>query len=307
MREGVRRAGIGGSVIRAIVAAVPKTIVHNTDARFVAATGVEQRRVAAPLQNTHNLAVVAAARLLEHAGQTPRAIIFVTQTPIARMPATACALAHALGLDCPAFDVNLACSGYVYGLWLATTLARDGYSPVLLIAGDTISRMVSQDDPATSGLFGDAATASLIDGDGVAEFTLGTDGSGFDRLIANPMIKMDGPDVFGFAISRVPKLVADVTMNQHVDLFLFHQANAPMLMHIGKKAKIPFHCMPMNINKYGNTSAASIPLLMADSGATESLRTRSQKVGLFGFGAGYSWAGALLELEPMAILETVEI
>lgn len=298
-------------MIRGIVSAVPANIVKNDDAAFVKMTGVAERRVTTD-KTTGDYAALAADHLLRLLKWNPRevgAIVFVTQTPDVRMPATACKLAGMLNMNCAAFDVNLACSGYVYGLWLAHKIG----GRVLLIAGDTVSRMCDPNDKSTYPLFGDAVTATAIEVPTGIEaippiFKLGTDGAGFDSLIADPLIRMQGAEVFNFALRAVPKLVSNTTMGAHVDYFLFHQANLTMLKHLQKKCGgIPDGIFPTNIERYGNTSSASIPLLMCDSAATEALKSRRNRVAMFGFGAGWSYAGCMLDLEPLQVCETVEV
>lgn len=296
------------SAIRGIVAAVPKNVVANEDAEFVRVTGIRERRIAADGHDTLVLGTHAAAHLLGEMAWRPEeigAIVFVTQTPPVRMPATACALAGTLGIPCAAFDVNLACSGYVYGLWIASHLP---YRRVLLMAGDTVSKMVDPNDKSTAMLFGDAVTATAVENvpPGI-RFATGTDGSGFKKLIADPLIRMDGSEVFNFTLQTVPGLVSSVVGELLPDYYLFHQANALILNQLARKCKIPLPKFPMNIERYGNTSSASIPLLMADSHCTEDLKTRTTKLAMFGFGAGWSYAGATFEQQPMKVLERIQI
>lgn len=294
-------------MIQGIVSAVPKNRVETEDAKFKAATGVAERRVATEGQNTLTLAEAAATRLLDSVGWAASdlsAIIFVTQTPPARMPATACALAGALGARCAAFDINLACSGYVYGLVMASVF---GGRHTLLIAGDTVSRMVKPGDKGTEQLFGDCVTATAVHEGRFINVRLGTDGSGFGSLIADPTIRMDGPAVFNWALQEVPNLIQGTTMNGFYDWLFLHQANGALLKNIVRKAKLPKDKVPVNIGRYGNTSSASIPLLMCDSEATEGLKKRRNRVAMCGFGAGWSYAGCLLDLEPLKIAEVIEV
>lgn len=297
-------------MILGIVSAVPANVVKNTDEAFIRMTGVAERRVTLD-KTTGDYAALAADHLLRLLKWNPRevgAIVFVTQTPDVRMPATACKLAGDLNMNCAAFDVNLACSGYVYGLWLAHKIG----GRVLLIAGDTVSRMCDPADKSTYPLFGDAVTATAIEVPTGIEaippiFNLGTDGAGFDSLIADPLIRMAGADVMNFALKSVPKLVADTTMNAHCDWYFFHQANLTMLKHLQKKCGIPDAKFPTNIQTMGNTSSASIPLLMCSSDATIFLRKTRSRACLVGFGAGFSYATCMLDLEPIPVLELVEV
>ena len=294
-------------MIKAIVAAVPRNVVANEDEAFVKATHVKQRHIAVDGQNTLSLGIAAAERLLEQMdmdGKAITTIIFVTQSQHVRMPALACAVAHKIGANCAAFDINLACSGYVYGLVLASVFGGEN---TLLIAGDCVSQMVDPNEPGTANLFGDCVTATLLGRGRFISVQLGTDGSGFGALIADPLIRMDGPEVFSFTLRTVPDLVTQTTMNSPCDWYLFHQANGFILDHLIKKSKLtPAKC-PQNIARYGNTSSASIPLLMADSAATKSLREKRNRVAMFGFGAGLSWGGVMLDVGPIKVLEVIEV
>lgn len=302
-------------------------------------TGVRARRRAAPGITTRDLCREAGARLLADLGWEPEsvdAVIFISQTPDYRLPASACALQADLGAGpaCIAFDLNLGCSGYPYGLWLAMTMVQGGaVGRVLLAVGDTISHLVDPQDRATALLFGDAGTVTAIERiahGGAAHFILGSDGRGASNLIvpqggmrphvpgADPRMDgrdpatlyMDGGEIFNFTLRSVPPLVArtmeaaQASIDEH-DSFLFHQANLFMLKHLVKKSKLPLDKVPMNIERYGNTSSASIPLLMTTELAGP-LRSRALRLAMFGFGVGYSWASASLEVGPLAVCETIE-
>lgn len=345
--ERPRRGGyaLSGVALRGVVCAVPgepvpnaviaQTLGDQPVADVVKMIGVETRHWSAPDQTTADLCHVAAQRLLEKLNWTPDsvdALIFVTQTPDHPLPASACLLHGRLGLatDCQAFDVNLGCSGYVYGMWLAASLIQSGCRRVLLLAGETMSRLVDPNDRGTAVLFGDAGSASAIEHDPAApvmRFRLGSDGSGAGSLMVpqggfRPVdpdraftldptrLHMDGGEVFTFTLREVPKLVADTLADagvagETVDAYLLHQANRFMLRHIGKKigATEPER-LPVNIDRYGNTSSATIPLLLADDMA-QRLTTGSQKLMLVGFGVGLSWGAVLAEFGPLACAEVI--
>lgn len=346
--EGGRQAKVAGARIAGLVSCLPREQVDNTGfaERFgqaavdevVKMIGVQSRRRIAPGATTRDLCRAAGARLLEGLGWTPDsvdAVIFVSQTPDYRLPATACALQADLGLPpgCIAFDVNLGCSGYPYGLWLAQGMVAGGAARrVLLAVGDTVSRIVDPQDRATAMLFGDAGTVTAIEADPEAEayFILGSDGRGAANLVvpqggfrehvagADPRLDgrdpaslyMDGGEIFNFTLRSVPPLVtrtfehAGVGADGH-DAFLFHQANLFMLKHLARKAKLAPEKTPFNIDRYGNTSSASIPLLMTTDFA-EALRAGRRRLAMFGFGVGYSWASASLDVGPLQICETIE-
>jgi 3-oxoacyl-[acyl-carrier-protein] synthase-3 len=301
--------------------------------------GVHSRRWVDPADSTRDLCAVAARRLLDGLSWDPEsvdAIIFVSQTPDFRLPATACALQADLGIPagCIAFDINLGCSGYPYALWLGMSMVQTGAARrVLLAVGDTISKIGDAKDRATALLFGDAGTATAIeadDSDDRSHFILGSDGRGATNLIVprggfkdysaandprladrNPdCLYMDGGEIFNFTLRSVPPLVARTleyaeTDVEAYDAFLFHQANLFMLKHLAKKSKLPADKVPMNIDRFGNTSSASIPLLMTtDIAAT--LRSKRARIAMFGFGVGYSWASASLSVGPLPVVELIE-
>lgn len=339
---------IANLAMRGLVCAVPQTEVSNTSlhAKFGAEAvadvcrmiGVETRRRAGAEQTTADLCQAAAETLLDDLGwerDSIDALVFISQTPDYTLPATACALHGRLQLDpgCAAFDVNLGCSGYAYGLWLAAKML-DGLAirRVLLLVGDTISKTVDPDDRATALLFGDAGSATALEFDSQAapaHFIVGTDGRGERHLMMaasayrsyagddarlagrDPAaLFMDGGEIFNFTLSHVPALVNDLLVlsgkaRDEVDAFLFHQANTFMLKHIIKKAKVPAEKAPINMARFGNTSSASIPLLIAEQLVQPA--TRPITVAMFGFGVGYSWAGAMLELPPMAVNRLIAV
>jgi 3-oxoacyl-[acyl-carrier-protein] synthase III len=348
-----QHAKTSGARVAGIVSCVPERIVDNQ--HFVACLGetsvaevtkmigVQTRRWVEPDVSTSDMCLKAAQTLLDTLGWAKDSVdglLFVSQTPDYRLPATACALHGRLGLrpGVIAFDVNLGCSGYPYALWLAMTMVQSGaVNRILLAVGDTISRTVDPDDRATALLFGDAGTVTAIercdpsDSTSVANFVLGTDGSGAsnlviprggfkdDSLIGDERLQshkpdtlfMDGGEVFNFTLRAVPRLIAACietaeTDIQAYDAFLFHQANLFMIKHLVKKAKLPMEKVPVNIDRYGNCSSASIPLLMTTELA-QRLRTSSMRVAMFGFGVGYSWSSASLHLGPLACIETIEL
>jgi 3-oxoacyl-[acyl-carrier-protein] synthase III len=340
-----RSVSVSGSRVAGVVSCLPSRVVDNS--RFVERfgdkaleiermTGVRERRWTGANETTADLCQRAADVLLNGLRwqrDSVDALFFVSQTPDYRLPATACALQDRLGLSkhIIAFDVNLGCSGYLYGLWLAmTTVASGGARRALLLVGDTITKTVDPNDRSTAMLFGDAGTATAveIDANGQARFILGTDGSGERQLIiaegayrgslADPSgpsgakadaLYMDGGAIFNFTLATVPPLVG-ATLKQgggeeQFDAFLFHQANAFMLKHLSKKSRLPSEKIPINIERFGNTSSATIPLLMSTNLA-DTLREKTMRLGMFGFGVGFSWGSADLEVGPLACVETIE-
>jgi 3-oxoacyl-[acyl-carrier-protein] synthase-3 len=345
-----REIRTSGARIAGIVSCVPSQQLANsyfTDAfgetavaDVVKLIGVESRRRAGPETSTRDLCRRAGERLLAGLAWEPSsvdAIIFVSQTPDYRLPATACALQAGLGISTSsiAFDINLGCSGYPYALWLGMTMVQTGAARrVLLAVGDTVSKIVDPADRATALLFGDAGTMTAIEQAGTgdcAHFILGTDGRGAANLIVpqggfkdhslanDPRLAgrdaaslyMDGGEIFNFTLRAVPALIARTAAFAETDIasydqFLFHQANLFMLKHLAKKAKLPAEKVPTNIDRFGNTSSASIPLLMTTELA-DTLRTGTHQLAMFGFGVGYSWASASLTVGDLGICETIEL
>jgi 3-oxoacyl-[acyl-carrier-protein] synthase-3 len=296
--------------------------------------GVEARHWAAPDQTSADLCFLAAQQLLERLNWQPDsidALIFVSQTPDHVLPASSCLLHGRLKLapDCQALDVNLGCSGYVYGLWLASSLIQSGCRRILLLAGETSSRLVDPTDRGTAVLFGDAGSATALEYDKAAPsmtFRLGTEGAGAQALIVpqggfralapdHPMtidptrLHMDGGQVFAFTLRVVPKLIKDTlaaakVTGETVEAYLLHQANRFMLRHIGKKIGADNTQLPINIERYGNTSCVTIPLLLADDMAPR-LKVGPVKVMMVGFGVGLSWGAVLADLGPLVCAEVI--
>lgn len=300
-------------------------------------TGILERRIAPDSITTSDLCHHAAIHLLDKMNVDRSeigAVIFVSQTPDYRLPATACELQARLNLsqNVAAFDVNLGCSGYTYGLWLAASLIASGsVDKILLLVGDTISKIVAEDDRATAMLFGDCGTATLVERSDASEpmsFVLGTDGRGARNLIVpdgafrgvgyqdernqNPSDKlfMEGTEIFNFTLKAVPELVSKLKNlalqpETDFDFYLFHQANSFMIKHLAKKAKIPSDKAPINIDSFGNTSSATIPLLLVTKCRDTILSTDGGHFGMFGFGVGYSWAGCASKLQHLGCADLV--
>lgn len=304
--------------------------------------GVKSRYVCPDDICASDLCYFAAERLLDEIRwdrDSVDALIFLSQTHDYLLPATSCVLQKKLNLSvtCATFDMSLGCSGYIYGLLVAYSLiAETGIRRVLLLVGDTISKILSPYDMPANVLFGDAGTASAIefDKDSVDSFiTVGTDGAGFSSLIVEvggfrkqkstytgirkpgPKDKilrseeelfMDGSAVFSFALSKVTPLVKNLlSLSNHeikeVDYWLFHQANKFMLEHLINKLGILPEKSLMNIDRFGNTSPPSIPLLMVSENLQHLSKNQQLKLCLVGFGVGFSWGAALLEARNLII------
>ena len=328
---------VDGVALRGVVSAVPGQPVTNAgfEARFGAdavaevakMTGVEARHFAAEGQTAADLCFDAASRLLQAldwAPETVDGLIFVTQTPDQRMPAGALLLHGRLGLsvECAAFDVGLGCSGWTYGLWLAAVLVQSGRKRVLLCAGDTISPLLDPDDRGAAMLFGDAGTATAVEADGSARpmrFVLRSDGNGAGAIVVKgggfraagepERLEMAGPEVFAFTLRAVPSMVSDVLAGDDpasVDAYAFHQANRFIIQNLIRKLKLAPEVVPVNIDRFGNTSMSSIPLLITTD-LSARLTSEPTRMVAAGFGVGLSWGAALLDLEPLRVAETIAV
>lgn len=301
-------------------------------------TGVRERRIASENVSTGDLGLRASQTLLKTLDWRPDsidALIFLSQTPDFLFPPTALRLHGHLGCknECVAFDVNLGCSGYPYALFIGAKLL-DGMNikRALVVVGDTISKVVDEADRATALLFGDAATATALEycSEGLesCEFELGSDGSGysnlavpgsgFNRGLADILetrqkcyrpgkLFMDGTAVMEFTLSRVSEVLKKYLSREEstkTDYFLLHQANRFIIQTLIKKLKVDENKFLFNIERFGNTSSASIPLLMTTN--LQQFRSSPLNLCLLGFGVGYSWAMATITLNPACHLEMIE-
>tara|TARA_Y100001954_G_scaffold234047_1_gene288563 strand:- start:135 stop:1148 length:1014 start_codon:yes stop_codon:yes gene_type:complete len=283
-------------------------------------SGVQQRYIVSNGVSSEDLCYSSAVVLLKSLGWDPRTIdglIFLTQTPTHRLPASACTLQTRLGLltNTFAFDVNLGCSAYPYGLWLASSLINAGAKRILVLAGETPSTIINPRDRATAMLFGDAGSATALEcsvEEHFSSYTLGTNGLGADAIVSkfpidlsddSHFLKMNGSKVFEFTLSKVPELIAYLRSKNNVpiDYFCLHQANKFMLDMIRKKSGLDVATLPINISKFGNTSSASIPLLITDF-INAKLNATPLTLGLIGFGVGLSWSTGLITLPPSCLL-----
>lgn len=319
------------------------TIVKAEDiALFENSTGVKERRLDQNL-TTSDLSVPAVERLLQDLRwdkQSIDALFFVSQTADYILPATACILQDRLGLskECYAMDISLCCSGWVYGLSSAAALVSAGngisFKRALIIAGDAAGRLF-QTDP----LFGSASTVTALEFKENASdmlFHFGTDGSGYEtiiipdggarngissssfetyeydgRLYYRFQSRMNGIDVFSFAISTAPKSIRALAEHFNLglydfDYYVFHQANKTINSHIVRKLKIDSEKVPSSIEHFGNTFSASIPLTIVTQlkGQVESVH---RKFLCCGFGAGLSWGSVAFETDNLIISDLVEV
>jgi 3-oxoacyl-[acyl-carrier-protein] synthase-3 len=297
--------------------------VDTTDAWIVERTGIRERRVADATESTATLAARAAERIMDRAGASPEdldLIILATATPEQPVPQTAAFLADELGVHCGALDLGAGCAGFVYGLVVgAAAVAGGTFDRVLVIGAETLSRIVDPEDRSTVILFGDGAAGVLLeggqDGPGFLAGDLGVDGSatgilevpaGGSRRPASPetvaagehYVRMQGQEVFRRAVRAVvdsseSALGRAGVATSGVDWFVPHQANLRIIEAARQRLGIPTERTIVNIERYGNTSAASIPLALAEA-ADAGRFAPGDTLLLSGFGAGMSWASAVL-------------
>jgi 3-oxoacyl-[acyl-carrier-protein] synthase-3 len=314
--------------------AVPEKVVTNaemeqrvdtTDAWIVERTGIRERHVAATTDTTASLAIDAGTAAIKNAGIPPDAIdllIVATASPEQPVPHTGAFVGEGLGLRCGSFDLGAGCAGFVYMLVVGSSLLATGnLDHVLIVGAEILSRIIDPDDRATSILFGDGAAAAVLsrspdDGPGVLAWDLGCDGSaaglleiraGGSRMPATAetiaageqYLKMQGQEVFRRAV-RVVVESARTTLDRagvaasDVAWFVPHQANIRIIESASSRLGIAADRTIVNIDRYGNTSAASIPLALAEAADGGRLRD-GDLVLMSGFGAGMTWASALLQ------------
>lgn len=286
--------------------------------------GLNKRHIAEDNVTTADLCENSARLLIEKTGINKDEIdclILVTQTPDYLQPATANYLHGKLGFSesTIAFDVNQGCSGYVYGLWLASSLIEsNSCNKILLLAGDTLSKIVDPTDSNVAPLFGDAGTATLIEKSNLPQdsyYILKANGSKFDTIIHRnsafrkdalntSTLYMDGGAVFNFAIEEEPKAIKEIlefSKNdvESVDYFVFHQANKYIIENISKRAKLDLNKVPRKTTgEFGNQSSASIPVTICNE---VSNFNSNLKCIFSGFGVGLSWGTCLLSLDKITV------
>lgn len=339
--------------IRAMSACVPGKVISNRDLGYlipeseigktIKNIGIEERRIVDNDVCASDLCYKAAKLLMDDNDIDPNSIdvlLFMSQTSDYRIPATAPILQHRLGLSkhTACLDLSLGCSGYVYALSTAFAYASmDGVNRVLLLDGETFSKIVNKRDKVDWPLYGDGATATLIEKGDFEEsvFILNSDGSGEDAVkiigggMRNPVteesivekeceegnvrndleVYMDGMSVFNFAMSVVPKGVKEIvkiteTTLEDIDWLVFHQANKFMTDFFAKRLKFNMEKVPYCIQKYGNTSSTSVPLTIV-SELYDKMKD-GDRVVMCGFGAGLSWATARVVFKRCKISPVIE-
>lgn len=344
---------INNVTILAIAACVPKKVkkvidfnlISETDRlSFIQGTGIEETRIVEKSTCTSDLCYESANKIIKDLNIQKSEIdilIFVSQSPDYFLPATSILLQQRLGLGkhVMAFDINLGCSGYVYGLSvISNLLSSPNFNKALLLCGDVSTFSLSNTDKSTYPLFGDAGTATLlsrVNEKNTMHFNLQTDGSGKNAIIIkggatrNPPneftytkkiiepgiercerdLELDGVEVFNFALREVKPNILELlnfsaTKLEEIDFLIMHQANKLMNESVRKKLNFPLEKTPYSLQKFGNTSSASIPLTMVTAISSD---INNKKIILAGFGVGFSWGSAVINTKQIKILDLIEI
>lgn len=312
---------------------VPDQVIHNDDlARIMdtsdgwisSRTGIRKRHIARD-QQTSDLATKVATSLLEKSQISAEAIDFIivaTITPDSNMPSTATKVQAAIGAhQAFAYDLSAACSGFVFALSTAEKMIASGrYQKGIVIGAEILSKTVDWSDRTTAVLFGDGAGGVLLErdssphflaeslhSDGIRGQSLTSGGIGLhspfsDQQENEPFLKMDGRAIFEFAIRDVTKSISKLISDQglqseDIDLYLMHQANYRILDKMAQKLRVSIEKFPANMMEYGNTSAASIPILLSECVEAGSIRLDgSQTILMSGFGGGLTWGSLLIKL-----------
>jgi 3-oxoacyl-[acyl-carrier-protein] synthase-3 len=299
-------------------------LVETSDEWIVSRTGIRERRMCGPGETSATLGADAAQRALQDAGITADQldlIICSTATGDYIWPATACVIQAAIGAGrCTAFDLSAACSGFVYGLATATAFIRSGQMRRILAVGvDTLTKQINWEDRGTCILFGDGAAAAVVGpcapDEGILATSMGADGTGLEQIIlpaggtkmpVTPeviekklnCIHMRGAEVFKFAVKIMVDACVDALQKanltpQDVDLFIPHQANIRIINAAAERMNLPSEKVFVNVERYGNTSAASIGIAMREA-LDRGLIRRGSVVVTVGFGAGLTWAANVI-------------
>ena len=321
---------------------LPKTISTNDDLekefpdwasdRIEKKTGIRERHIVKNDETALDLALKATEKVLK--GYNKNKIDFImlcTQSPEYYLPSGACILQDKLGLktNIGAFDYNLGCSGFIYGLALAKGLILNNIATnILLVTSETYTKHIYFKDKSNRTIFGDAAAAIIIEKsetEQIGNFVFGTDGSGYKNLIVpngglrnrydvnakeiddgsgsirtNNNLYMNGPEIFNFIINAVPKVVSETlkknnTTLEELDYIIFHQANKYMNEYLRKKINIPKDKYYLNLLHTGNTVSATIPIAFKDCLDNDIIK-KGERILIVGFGVGYSWGGTIITI-----------
>lgn len=312
-----------------IGAYVPETVVSNDDLSKIvdtndewiqARTGIRERRISTK-EGTSELAAEAAKRALSAAGMKAEdldLIILGTSSPDCNYPSGACEVQAKIGAEnAVAFDISAACAGFIFAMNIAQGFFQSGiYKNALLIGAETLSKVTNWEDRSTCILFGDGAGAAVLKAadSGIMEMMMQSDGRKGDalkctsRTLGNFLtgkkpeigfMTMDGQEVFRFAVKKVPESIEYIFQKsglakEEIKYYVLHQANERIVEAVARRLKEPMEKFPMTIDRFGNTSTASIPLLLNDMTEKNMLKA-GDKIILSGFGAGMTWGAVLLE------------
>ncbi len=329
-----------GATIKAIEYVFPEKKISNNDlqkqfpdydfAKFEDKVGIKNRYWVLENETALDLAKKACGKLFEKNNKEDiDYVLYCTQSPEYFLPTTACILQDQLGLrkNIGAFDFNLGCSGFTYGVSFAKALINSGQAKnVLLVTAETYSKYLHPKDRSNRAIFGDAAAATLIsfsDEENVGEFLFGTDGSGYDKLIVkngankfpletnpteiqygseniytNNHLYMNGPEVFNFTNEVIPDFTKEVLQKNNLEIdninqFVFHQANKFMLHFMRKKLKIKPENFYVDLEDGGNTVSCTIPIALKKYSQTIN---KNENIMIVGFGVGLSWSGGLIKI-----------
>ena len=295
-------------------------VVETNDEWISSRTGIKERRLAGE-ETTVSMSVAAAKKALEDGGVDPLEldlIIVATCSPDYFFPNTACCVHEALGAaNAVAFDLSAACSGFLFGLNTVQAYMNAGvYKKALLVGAETMSKLIDWEDRSTCVLFGDGAGAAVLQAEeqgmiGMVQYSDGRQGPVltckaretsnflFPNEQKTDYIYMEGQPVFKFAVKKVPECIGTLlektgTPKEEIKYYVLHQANSRIIDSVARRMKEPEEKFPMNLHFYGNTSAASIPILL-DEMNRKGMLERGDKIVLSGFGAGLTWGASLLE------------
>ncbi len=345
----IKVSGVASAVPTEIVKVSDFAAQYGEDyvTKFSASTGIKQFRRTKPHQTASDLCFAAAEKIIsekEIQREEIGALVFVAHSTDYRRPATACVLHKRLGLDknCVAFDISLGCSAFVYGMQVVCSLmANSDINKALLLVGESLTKMVNPKDKSVNMLFGDGGAAILLEKtekETPIKGILKTDGTGYKAIIAPGggfrnidaptqdftwpdgnvrslyNTNMQGDDVFGFTISQVPRTIKEFLAKTEVDInsydcLAFHQANKYISQMLCKKLKCSEEKMPLCLDRYGNTSAPAIPLVLCDTYGEDN-SNQELRVLACGFGVGLSWGVCSLNIntaDVYPIIETDEI
>ena len=293
---------------------IPKKVITNddlsltldtSDAWISTRTGIHNRHIAEGMTSS-DMAYIAARRAVDDSGLNPAdidVIIVATSSPDYAFPSTAALVQAKLGaVNAACFDISVACTGFIYAYSIAQGYIAGGmYKNILIIGTEVMSEHVDWKDRSVCVLFGDGAGAAMLtaDKDNLSSVMIHSDGSRGNVLTCGKdNIFMDGQEVFKFAVKTVPMSIQDILNKEHiraddVGMYILHQANQRIIQAVSKRLGISMEKFPMNMQEYGNTSAASIPILLDELNRNNRL-VRDELIVMSGFGAGLSWGSIVL-------------